>query len=405
MIEAKNSSVIKRLSNFIFNRYVLFTMLAFLIISIPVTLFISNSVVKLSIKAYENASVGSVKAIFESATKGSPIDEPLTGKEYNDFSKFFDELEENTNYKVIVVWTTDGTLVYCSNPNAMLGKKREISGNFAKALKGKRISEIERGAKVEVNGGELIGDALEVYFPIYDTNGKEIINVFEIYAPLTAINKTLASTRSALVGLFAFLFIIMAIYAETVAAVLTSKNQGLKSLTEKLEFLSVTDGLTNIYNHRYFRDALKNEYNRSKRLNKNLGLIMIDMDYFKTINDVYGHQTGDAVLEKVARTIEANIRIIDTVARYGGEEFVVILPESNDKECLNTAERLRKSIEEIDISVDGEKLKITASFGVAVYPDCADTESDLVNAADSALLIAKEQGKNSVLYSKTKIAL
>jgi len=400
MIESKINNDTKKLSHFIFNRYVFFTLLVFLIITIPITVIISNNITKLLIKTFEDASVGYVEAIFESATQGQPITKPLTGEEYKRFSLIIDKLEEHTEYKAIVVWAVDGTVVYSSNPNTPLGEKREISGNFAEALKGKKVSEIELGARLEVESGELIGDTLEVYFPIHDAKGKEITNIFEIYAPMSAINHTIANTRSTIGVLLAILFIVMAIYAAMVAAVLTKKNRNLKSLTKKLEVFAIIDGLTNIYNHRYFRDALEKEFIRSKRLDKHLGLIMIDMDDFKKINDVYGHQTGDTALEKVAKTIVDNVRTIDTVARYGGEEFVVILPESGDKECLNTAERLRKNIEEIDISVDGERLKVTASFGVAVYPECADNESALVNAADNALIRAKEQGKNSVLYFK-----
>lgn len=377
-------------------------MVAFLIITIPVTLHISNNVTTLFIKTFEDASVGNVEAIFESATNGKPINKPLQGEESIEFSRFFNALEKHTNYKEIVVWATDGTVVYSSDPNAPLGEKRKINGNFAKALKGKRTSEIDRGSEPDIEGGKLIADALEIYFPIYNASNKEIINVFEIYAPLTSINKPLANARNALLGLLAALFIVMAIIAETAAALLTRKNQRLKSMTEKLEVLAITDGLTKVYNHRYFREALQKEFNRSKRLNKYLGLIMIDMDYFKTINDDYGHQTGDKVLEKVARTIQDNIRNIDTVARYGGEEFTVILPESNGRDCLETAERLRKKIEEIEILEDGKTLKVTASLGVAIYPECADSESALVNAADSALLMVKNQGKNSVLYFKNQ---
>jgi len=402
MNKERKNSVIKNITTFTFNRYIFITMLAFLIISIPIALYISNKATTLFIQAFEDASVGNIEAIFESATKGEPVNEPLTGEEYKEFSRFFSELKAHTDYKEIVVWSVDGTAVFSSNPNEPLGEKREISGNFAKALKGNRASEIERDSELEVEGGNLIGDTLEVYFPIHGSDGKEIINVFEIYAPLTEINKTLASTRSALVGLFAGLFIIMAIYAQAVAAVLTGKNKNLESMSEELGVLAITDGLTNIYNHRYFRDALKKEFFRSERLNNHLGLIMIDMDNFKRINNVYGHQAGDTVLEKVAKTIVDNVRSIDIVARYGGEEFVVILPENNDKGSLNTAERLKKNIEEIDISVDGEKLKVTASFGVAVFPDCADTESALVSAADNALLISKKHGKNSIHYFKSR---
>ena len=163
----------------------------------------------------------------------------------------------------------------------------------------------------------------------------------------------------------------------------------------KLYELSITDGLTRLFVHRYFQARLSEELLRARRYGLQLSLIMIDIDNFKNFNDVYGHQVGDQVLQKVALAIRDTIRTgIDIPCRYGGEELSVILPETRTEESFNTAERLRESIAAIRISHPMGELNVTASLGVASYPNDSHDRESLVSTADRALYYSKNHGKN-----------
>ena len=164
----------------------------------------------------------------------------------------------------------------------------------------------------------------------------------------------------------------------------------------KLFELATTDGLTKLFVPRYFQLLLDQEINRSRRHNQPFSLIMMDIDNFKTFNDTYGHQLGDEVLKNVARTIKKISRAVDVPARYGGEEFILILPETDTIGALVAAEKIRRSVEELEISYDIENLHLTISLGIATFPTQADNKESLIKSADRALYTAKRAGKNRV---------
>ena len=161
--------------------------------------------------------------------------------------------------------------------------------------------------------------------------------------------------------------------------------------------LATTDGLTNLYNHRYFQEQMKLNTDKSKKLNKTFSLIMIDIDFFKKFNDKYGHQAGDAVLKHVASTIKSCVRVNDIVCRYGGEEMAVILENTDKKSALITAQKICETIasKRYNLSPDVE-VTITISLGVATYPENGNTPSELIEYADKCLYCAKENGRNQV---------
>ncbi|MFZ2955997.1 MAG: diguanylate cyclase [Candidatus Ozemobacteraceae bacterium] len=175
----------------------------------------------------------------------------------------------------------------------------------------------------------------------------------------------------------------------------------------KLYELSITDGLTRLFVQRYFHARLSEELLRARRYGLKLSLIMIDIDNFKHFNDVYGHQTGDQVLQRVALAIRDTIRTgIDIACRYGGEEMTVILPETRSEEAFRTAERLRESIAALSLSHPMGALKITCSLGTASYPLDANDRETLVMAADKAMYASKRGGKNrTTLASEINTAL
>jgi diguanylate cyclase (GGDEF)-like protein len=170
-------------------------------------------------------------------------------------------------------------------------------------------------------------------------------------------------------------------------------------LHETVQRQAVTDGLTGLFNHRRFQEVMTLEVERSKRFGHPLGLVMLDLDDFKGINDEFGHLQGDEVLREVARVVLDTSREIDEPARYGGEEMAVVLPQTDLDGALEFAERLRHRIESLSVPVltGGGVVRVTASVGAAALPDSSAPDKDaLVAAADSAVYRAKRLGKNRV---------
>ena len=176
------------------------------------------------------------------------------------------------------------------------------------------------------------------------------------------------------------------------------KSAQLEEANRKLLHVSQTDGLTGLRNRRYIEERLLEMFEHSKRLHEPLACVLCDLDKFKSVNDTYGHQAGDAVLRQFARILEGEAREIDKVGRYGGEEFVVLLPGTPLDSALTFAERVRKAVEEHTFVFEGGTLKRTASFGVSGWPHPAITHCEsLVKTADDALYVAKETGRNKVV--------
>ncbi len=157
-----------------------------------------------------------------------------------------------------------------------------------------------------------------------------------------------------------------------------------------------TDGLTKLYNHRYFHERLNEEIARGSRFGTMFSLIMLDIDLFKTYNDTYGHLAGDEILENMGRFIQASLRSIDMAFRYGGEEFAVILPETRLDDAYKVAERIRKTIE---VRTRSERGPITVSLGIASWPIDGMAKEEVIARADAALYRAKETGRNRTCLS------
>ncbi len=180
----------------------------------------------------------------------------------------------------------------------------------------------------------------------------------------------------------------------------------LEEKNKILNNLANIDGLTEIYNHRYFQNSLDNEISRALRNETQISLLLIDIDFFKKFNDTYGHQVGDFILKEFSATLKQEIRKYDTLARYGGEEFTVILPDTSAEDALIVAEKLRKAVDDKIYADATEDYHITASFGVSTGTPVTDdtfSKSNLIKQADDALYDAKEAGRNRVsLFSPKK---
>ena len=172
----------------------------------------------------------------------------------------------------------------------------------------------------------------------------------------------------------------------------------IKSRDFELQYkLATTDGLTELYNHRYFQEQIRMQVEQSKRYNTSFSLIIIDIDFFKKFNDTFGHQSGDAVLREVAQTLKRNVRATDIVCRYGGEEMSIILPNTPKEEALSTAQKICSRVAQKKFKLfSGKETNVTISLGVSTYPSDGESAVDIIEAADKRLYNAKNNGRNQV---------
>jgi diguanylate cyclase (GGDEF)-like protein len=187
---------------------------------------------------------------------------------------------------------------------------------------------------------------------------------------------------------------VLAIIANAVGRAVNNSKLYVKTLNE-----AIRDGLTNLYNRRYFNERLHDEVNRALRYGEALSLIICDIDLFKTVNDSYGHPVGDEVLAWTADNLRAGRRNSDVIARFGGEEFAILLLNTDRIQAVRIAEQLRQSFEKKYFKHGGEQLPITMSFGVSDLGDSIDSAEELVEEADQALYRAKNAGRNQVCLS------
>ena len=274
---------------------------------------------------------------------------------------------------------------------------------FMRVLKGRKEIELaDRILKedvIEEGRSHLINNLIS--FPFYKVLYEQGFRSF-IVAPLRRRNR--------IIGLIAALSEKEGEFTSQKLDILTiiSAEAGLivenAHLLEKTKLLSITDGLTEIYNHRHFQECIRKEIEKTEKANFPLSLIMGDIDNFKNYNDTNGHPEGDKVLREIAQILKRNTKGSDTVARYGGEEFVIILPNTTKENALIVAENLRKKIEESKFPFEEKSQptgKLTITFGVANYPLDAKSVRDLIKEADRALYRGKEEGKNRVVEGQT----
>jgi diguanylate cyclase (GGDEF)-like protein len=173
----------------------------------------------------------------------------------------------------------------------------------------------------------------------------------------------------------------------------------------KLSRQAHTDVLTGIATRRSFSDVCRREFERARRYDSPFSFVMLDVDYFKRVNDLFGHAAGDQALQDVAKTLVEHCRASDFPCRYGGEEFAVVLPETRESDAAIWANRVREAISALRVTLNGKNVGLTASFGVAQLTDDVTSTDQLINVADQALLVAKKSGRNRVVcYSRLQCA-
>ncbi len=171
----------------------------------------------------------------------------------------------------------------------------------------------------------------------------------------------------------------------------------MQNLQEQLRDQAAHDPLTGLYNRRYLEDTIGRELIRAARYGHPIGIVMCDVDHFKTVNDAHGHLVGDEVLRVLADLVNRNTRGSDIACRYGGEEFLLLLPDASPELAYQRAEQLRAELEATPIVYEPTAIRVTASFGVAAFPDHGSTLDELIRAADEALYMAKNAGRNRVV--------
>lgn len=165
----------------------------------------------------------------------------------------------------------------------------------------------------------------------------------------------------------------------------------------KIKELTISDDVTKLYNSRYMYDYLEQELRRSQRYGMELSIIFLDLDYFKNVNDTYGHLIGSRLLKEISQVILNCLRSVDIAVRYGGDEFVMILPSTSKESALKVATRVKNSLNKtVFLKEEGLKIKQTASFGVASFPTDANNKLDLIRQADRAMYLVKNSSRDGV---------
>lgn len=243
----------------------------------------------------------------------------------------------------------------------------------------------------------LISLLLSLFVGLFVIRNESTV-ISSIFAVLTAVVYILAATAVMLffniwVGIILQLASILLVFIACYLAKYIIKSRDL----EYTYALATTDGLTELYNHRYFQEQMLQNIETGKRYDKPFSLIMIDIDFFKKFNDTYGHQSGDAVLRQVAQILKKNVRSSDIVCRYGGEEMAIILTNTNNEDAIVTAEKICRAVSEHPLKlVNGNDVQVTISLGVSTYPEHGTTAQEMIKYADDCLYIAKENGRNQV---------
>jgi two-component system cell cycle response regulator len=168
------------------------------------------------------------------------------------------------------------------------------------------------------------------------------------------------------------------------------------SYHEEIYRMTIIDGLTGVFNKRYFLEALGRETARAQRYGRPLSILMFDIDHFKRVNDTYGHLAGDYVLQSLARVISTRARREEIFARYGGEEFVILLPETQKEGAMELAEQLRKRVSSHTFVFEAEEIPVTVSIGVSTVQDENIPENEIIRRVDEKLYLAKSEGRNCV---------
>lgn len=242
-----------------------------------------------------------------------------------------------------------------------------------------------------------VEDAVALQAPVFSTwEQKQYLFKFPSSKPFTGLsslmyqNITVMPLKSIHGGIS---HVCIIIYDVTESA---TNELGLQEANSQLRKLSITDGLTKLYNRAYWQECLCQEYSRFKRKNINITLMMFDIDFFKKVNDNYGHLAGDEVLRSLSKILREQLRATDVAGRYGGEEFAVILLDSDVEKSILVAERVRKAVEAHTVYFEDMVIKFTISVGLCQLTQDIESAQSWLHSTDNCLYYSKEHGRNQV---------
>ncbi|MBM7455629.1 diguanylate cyclase (GGDEF)-like protein [Oceanisphaera litoralis] len=320
---------------------------------------------------------------------------------FNTFDQTIKDMLHLFGIVKIKVFDLDGVIIYSTDAN-IIGIRVEDSPGLEKALRGETDShQVTKELVIDLHEEQRFDvDVVETYLPVYNISG-EIAGSFEVYLDVTRYRNEISYRVSSALLLLAS--ILMGVFLLSFWVVNKGSKQ-LKALLNRLEQQAITDTLTGLINRGAVLHRAEEELSRMQRhvpqepVNS-LGVIMVDLDFFKAVNDTYGHQVGDEVLREMSRRVTARLREYDVFGRYGGEEFLVLTPGCTREEAMMLAERIRRCLADAPIIIGKHRLEITVSLGVTCCLNPEEGFESALSRADHALYEAKHLGRNRAVFS------
>lgn len=295
----------------------------------------------------------------------------------------------------VKIYNTGKQIVYSTDPS-LIGKTDDKNQRLKKALSGAVDTKMVTKDKASDLAEEPLRDVdvVETYVPILGPE-HTVVGSFEIYMNMTGYREQI---RHGVILATSFLgFILSVVFGFSYLLIHGGTGQ-LKSAQSQLELIAMTDPLTGIHNRGYLMKRGEEEFARVRRYSRSLGCVMLDLDYFKRINDSRGHVAGDHILKAVAGRLHHRLRPYDMVGRFGGEEFMVLLPDTNFEQSVVVASRICDLIRNTPFDIEGEQLQVTASLGVSSSSQTDYSLNDLIKRADEGLYKAKADGRDRVAW-------
>jgi diguanylate cyclase (GGDEF)-like protein len=295
----------------------------------------------------------------------------------------------------IKIWNRDARVVYASD-HPIIGQLFPPSEELQRALSGGTASEISDLRKAENATDRSFGQLLEVYTPLSFASGRPVAGAFEVYLPYRPIRAAIDhdTTRLTFILLAGLALLYLALFR-----IVASASTRLRRQAAENKHLALHDPLTDLPNRSLFHDRAAQAILATRRQPGRVGLMLLDLDRFKEVNDTLGHHNGDLLLKEIGTRLRAGLRASDSIARLGGDEFGVLLPTIADPQAaLAVAEKIRRSLRE-PFTLEGISLDLDASVGIALYPEHGTDVETLLQRADVAMYLAKQDHSGCELYS------
>jgi len=299
--------------------------------------------------------------------------------------------------KIKVFSSTGMTIYSTSEEDIGAVNKKEYFHNIV--AKGNPFTKMVHKNTMSLEDQVISVDVVETYIPIFIDD--KFVGAFELYYNITEYKTSLDAliNRSNYI-MYSLTLILIIVLLATMLRI--RRDVGVRQQYEStLQKMANTDRLTGIYNRRKIEELLILEIDKYKRYKRDSSLFLLDIDHFKKVNDLYGHQAGDKVLKDVVDNCRKALRATDLIGRYGGEEFIVVLPELDHKMAIEVADRVRSAIECSSSTFEKDIINVTISIGIVHFSDMDDlSDESLIKHADKNLYTAKHNGRNQVYYSK-----